>query len=162
MKVYIRNRENGKQYRATITKMREKDFDKIKSSNQFDKFEWSGLITNRGEVFKLVKSGAILGLMQFARYDIWTEEVFELTKLELSKENRRTSKKYENIAGCLIAYACLKSIKTFTGEIAIYYSKETKAHYIARYGMTAHDEYYVKSDKINSMRLIKEYLDIDC
>jgi len=159
MRVNILNRANEKLYRATITKMRKKDFDNIANSNHFNKFKWDGLRVNKNEVFKIMKDGAILGLMQFFLEDRMNH-ILELSKLELSKENIGANKKFDYIAGCLIAYACLKSLNSFTGEIFVFYTKETKNIYLEKYGMKPHDKFYVKSDKINSIKLVSKYLNV--
>lgn len=84
----------------------------------------------------------------------------EVTKIELSVENRGKNKKYDYIAGCLIAYACLITMKADDRDLGIFYTRATKSIYIEKYGMIPYDNYYVKSSKGNSKRLIDKYLSI--
>ncbi|MFI5196506.1 MAG: hypothetical protein ACHQD8_05405, partial [Chitinophagales bacterium] len=141
MKVNILNKKTGRLCKATITKVRLKDFDKI-TDDRFGEFKWQEFRKDYTGVFKLMKDGIILGLMQFV-YENAFENIKELTKIELSVENRGANKKYDYIAGCLIAYACLVSIKSVKWDMGIYYTEATKHIYIDKYGMKPLNEYYV-------------------
>lgn len=158
MNVNILNKETGNLCRATITKVRLQDFDKI-TDDRFDTFKWQEFRRDYTGIFKLMKDGIILGLMQFTYENVFVQ-IKELTKLELSVENRGANKKYDYIAGCLIAYACLKTVKSSKWDMGIYYSRKTKHIYINKYGMVPFDEYYVQSTRDNSLRLINKYLNI--
>ncbi len=97
--------------------------------------------------------------MQFGIENVF-QNVMELTKIELSVENRGRNKKYDYIAGCLIAYACLITKKSGNRDMGIFYNKATKSIYIEKYGMMSYDEFYVKSSIENSNKLIGKYLTI--
>ncbi len=160
MVVDILNKKTGRLCKATVTKVRLKDFDKI-SKDRFNTFNWQDFKLSYRGLFKLMKGGEILGLMQFGIENPF-QNVMELTKIELSKENIGQNKRYDYVAGCLIAFACFKTIKYTKRDMGIYYTKSTKRIYLEKYGMTPYDQYYVKSDKDNSISLIKKYLNIDC
>ena len=159
MKVRIHNKENGKLYSAAITRMNKKDFDKIVISKDFHVFKWDELRQNNGEIFKLAKGANILGLLQFF-HEKKIFNIIELSKLESSRENVGSNKRYDKIAGCLIAFTCFQSLTKFTGEVFIFCTKKTRDIYLNSYGMQPWDDYYVKSDKKNSIRLVAEYLNI--
>ncbi len=160
MKIKILNNNTGRLCSATITKVRLKDFDKI-TDDRFNTFRWQELKTNYTGVFKIMKDSIILGLMDFSIESVFVN-VKELTKIELSIENRGANKRFDYLAGCLIAYACLITKKSPKLDMGIFYTKATKHIYVDKYGMTPLDEYYVKSDKKNCEKLIAKYLNIPC
>lgn len=65
------------------------------------------------EVYKLrlKTSELILGLMCLIDHRDPETRAIEIELLEVSIENTRSTKKWDRIAGCLIAYACRESFK---------------------------------------------------
>ncbi len=156
MKVNILDNLKNEFVHANIEQIIPKDFDELTVNESFKNFNWTELKINSSEIYKLVYNENILGLIQFFHERLFNR--LELNKLELSVENIGRGKKYDNIAGCLIAFTCLSSLKNHSGEVFIMPTKTTKSHYIEKYGFNPFNEYYVKSDRLNSERLIQKYL----
>lgn len=109
-------------------------------------------------VFKLTLNGEddILGLVSL---DVFSSESrIEIRLLAVSKENRGMTKKYTGIAGCLIAFACIESIRSF-GEMAcvsLVPKTELVEHYMNKYGMlSAGKSLFLDGNEL--MQLIKNY-----
>lgn len=158
MKVRIFELAKAEYTEAEIMRMNPNDYDEVISSERFEKFDWNDLRMNVEEIYKLVKNETILGLIFFFHETLLNK--LEINKLEVSKENVGKDKQYDCIAGCLLAFASLHSLKYLSGEIYVMYKREVKHIYIGKYGFTPYDEYYVKSDRANSVELVSKYLDL--
>lgn len=158
MKVRIFELAKAEYTEAEIIRMNPDDYDEVISSERFEKFDWNDLRMNVEEIYKLVKNETILGLIFFFHETLFNK--LEINKLEVSKENVGKDKQYDCIAGCLLAFASLHSLKYLSGEIYVMYKREVKHIYIGKYGFTPYDEYYVKSDRANSVELVSKYLDL--
>ncbi len=96
-------------------------------------FDWSS--ERNYEVYKLYipKSGEIVGLLSVAR--IIEELRLEIRLLEISEENVGKIKRYDNIAGVLIAFACkLSFLSGFYGFVSLIPKTKLIDHYIQKYG----------------------------
>ncbi len=99
-------------------------------------FIWKTL-KESAAIYKLQIDGEddILGAM--ALVDFPNEFRIEIKLLASSKENVGKIKKYEGIAGCLIAFCCRESIKKYgyMACVSLIPKTELKHHYINKYGM---------------------------
>ncbi len=109
-------------------------------------------------VFKLCLKGTddILGLVSL---DIFTKESrIEIRLLAVSKENRGKAKLLDLIAGNLIAFACIESIKKF-GEMAcvsLVPKTDLIQYYMDEYGMLqAGKSLFIDGNEL--LQLIKKY-----
>ena len=98
-------------------------------------FDWK--IEKNQEVYKLQIQGLsdILGLISIER--IPQEWRIHIRLLTVSKENKGTEKKYDNIAGNLIAYVAKIAIREY-GELAcvsLRPKSQIARHYIEKYNM---------------------------
>jgi hypothetical protein len=158
----------GKSREAVIETMKSKDFQVIKNSERgFNKFEWSEY--KGKEVFKirLVDDEAILGLMYLIDHEDETTNAIEIALLQVSDENVGRNKKFENIGGCLIAYAARESFKRgHDGFIFLIPKTDLIEHYSSKYGfqhmplrtLSRPEGLMILYDG-GSRRLIQKYLD---
>lgn len=153
MKVCIIDRSIDKAVPAIIAKVKTSDFDSKIDSKRFSLPKWHK--GNAHEIYKISKGSSILGLM------LVYPEIPEINQLEVSSENVGKSKRYDNIAGCLIAFACYNSLLKMSGEIKVFSTSKTKNIYLTKYGMENYTEYILKSTKANSKKLVEKYLSID-
>lgn len=98
-------------------------------------FNWKEEIPFKVYKLCLKKSDDILGLISLAAFH--DESRIEIRLLAVSKDNRGKNKKYAHIAGNLIAFACIESIKMFGDLACVSLIPKTKLiqHYIDKYGM---------------------------
>ncbi|MEM6719322.1 MAG: N-acetyltransferase [Bacteroidota bacterium] len=123
----------GKKHLVEILPVEKDDYKKITKSifwlNWKEEQDFS--------VYKLQRKGSneLLGLISLENFD--AESRVEIRLLAVSKNNRGKSKEYANIAGNLIAFACIESLKLY-GEMAcvsLVPKTELVAHYIEKYDM---------------------------
>jgi len=88
-------------------------------------------------VYKLSIIGdkEILGLMSTEHFR--NEKRLEIKLLAVSRENRGKHKKYEGIAGNLIAYACREAIRLYAENacVSLIPKDVIRNHYMKKYGM---------------------------
>ena len=148
--------ETNTRIEAVIEHVLPTDYSTIKKSKRFPGFNWDTEKENEVLKIRLKNSDEILGLMSLVDFN--TELWLKINLLQTSEENVGTNKKYDRIAGCLIAYACKQAfIRGYDGTVALEPKTELKKHYFEKYGMkNAGIHYYTELQ--NSEHLIKEYL----
>lgn len=123
---------------AVIELMIERDFETIQNEkDRFDKFDWN--LHRGGEVYKLCLKNdiRILGLICLIDHADPAINAIEIALLEVSRENIGINKAFENIAGCLIGFACRESFKRgHDGFVFLLPKTELITHYHDRYGFT--------------------------
>ncbi len=153
--MFIKNKQTGKNEKAGILPVTPNELKKIDKSGLFE-FTWE--TENKKEVYKvqLENTGEVVGLISLK--DIPTELRIEIYLLESSKDNVGTDKKYEAIAGRLIAYACREAFKRgYFGFVSLTPKTKLIEHYKATYGFKqAGRQLYTEFE--NSETLIKKYL----
>lgn len=123
----------GKTHKIEILPVEEEDFKLLKEEKYF--FDWQ--IEEKEEIYKLqiVGNNEILGLISLER--IPEEWRIHIRLLTVSKENKGSDKKFDNIAANLITHVSKISVAEY-GELAcvslIPKSKIAK-HYIDKYKM---------------------------
>jgi hypothetical protein len=122
-----------KKFQVEITSVKDIDFSSIKKERYF--FDWR--LERKHEIFKLyiVGSKDILGLMSLER--IPAEWRVHIRLLTVSNENRGIEKKYDRIAGNLIAHAAKIAVTDYA-ELACVSLKPKSGiaqNYIAKYNM---------------------------
>jgi len=129
----ILDTSTGKEYPAEILPVESDDFKSLGKVRYF--FDWK--IERNQEVYKLQITGSsdILGLVSVER--IPNEWRIHIRLLTVSKENKGNGKKYDKIAGNLIAHVAKIAVSEF-GELACVSLKpksEIAQHYIDKYNM---------------------------
>ena len=153
--MFIENSRTGEKLKAgvipcTIDELRQLD------GNRFE-FDWiseSSFMVFRLEV---LSSNEILGLMSIDLIPV--ELRLEIRLLELSKENVGRQRRFENVAGILIASACKISFKMgFFGFVSLIPKTRLIEHYQTRYGFEQYGR-HLAVDMEKSQSLIKKYLE---
>lgn len=140
---------------VSVEKIKPSEIKQILKSKRFN-FDWN--TESKYEVYKLyiIETGEILGLMSLAD---WPAELrIEISLIESSKDNVGSNKKYERIAGNLIAFACGISFdRGYYGFISLIPKTALRSYYINEYGMTD-GGISVYSDIANSTKLLDKYI----
>jgi hypothetical protein len=137
-----------------ITRVEQVDYKRITKSRFW--FDWKE--EKPCNVSKLCLKGTddILGLVSLDVFP--SESRIEIRLLAVSIENRGKAKNFSRIAGNLIAFACIESIKNF-GEMAcisLVPKTELIQHYIDGYGMLpAGKSLFLDGNEL--LQLIKNY-----
>lgn len=110
------------------------------------------------DVYKLRIIGThnILGLISLKSHP--EESRIEIRLLAVSKENRGRKKKFDHVAGNLIAFACTKAITLFGEWACVSLVPKTQLinHYIMKYEMVQAGE-SLFTDGIELIKLIRRY-----
>lgn len=125
----------GERKKVEIKPIERPDFKKLtKRRYSFPWKEWQG----KAELYKLcfVGSGDILGVMAIT--DVPGDQRIEISLLAVSIENIGSSKIYDGIAGCLIAYACQKATNKYGKNACVSLVPKTvlRQYYVTKYGMS--------------------------
>jgi len=146
----------GKKLKASIALLANADFKQIAKKRYF--FDWK---KERGvsDLFKLTLQGEseILGLL--ALIDFPREFRVEIRLLCVSRENQGKDKKYEGIAGHLIAFAGRVAISKYFEQacISLLRKTELRNHYKVKYGfMDGGPQLFLEGQRL--YELIKKYL----
>jgi hypothetical protein len=124
----------GQELAVAISPVESKDFKQITKKRY--SFDWK---RERGvtAMFKLTKTGQsdILGLVSVV--DFPKEFRLEMHLLCVSRENMGKTKKYEGIAGCLIAFIGRIALERYLKQacISLLPKTELRSHYKRKYGM---------------------------
>lgn len=139
-----------------IGKAENGDF-KLLTKKRFS-FSWNAF-RNLATVYKLQIKGEedILGVIGLIDWP--GEKRIEIKLLASSVENIGNGKRYNGIAGCLIAFACRQAVSRYGAEACVSLVPKTELieHYIKKYHMqNAGWQLYL--DGTNLIKLLKEYL----
>ena len=125
-------------------------------------FDWKSLHNKTALVFKVIYEDEIQGLLKMSRLEAG---YYEMTNLELAPSNYGSNGELNNIAGCLIAYACLLTFKLNNGNYKGYLAFTSKGELIPHYEQNYYAELVYREKMIisptNGKRLIKKYLDLN-
>lgn len=130
----IINTRTNKEYVGEIEKVKKSDIQKLKGNKDFS-FDWS--LEAENDVYKVKREGEneTLGLMSIS--DIPKEKRIHINLIEVSKENIGKGKKFKNITGNLLAFACKMAFKKgYDGFVSLLPKSKIVVVYIA-YGFKA-------------------------
>jgi hypothetical protein len=120
-------------------------------------FNWHSLKKST-TIYKLTIEGEkdILGVIALIDYP--NEKRIEIKLLACSVENKGRNKKYERIAGCMIAFACNVSSKKYDENACVSLIPKTalKNHYKQKYHMNWNGR-QMFLENVMLFKLIKEY-----
>lgn len=146
----------GRKLKSSVTPLVNADFKQITKRRYF--FDWK---KERGmsDLFKLTLQGEseILGLL--ALIDFPREFRVQIHLLCVSRENQGKDKKYEGIAGSLIAYAGRIAISKYYEQacVSLLPKTELRSHYKSKYGMMdGGPQLFLEGARL--YELIKKYL----
>ena len=162
MNVSLTIHESGEKHLAHISKVAYADMPLKKDGWQFN---WRSLSKNEDALFfKLVSSdnSEIQGMLMLSIVD---EGIVSMNNIEVAPHNYGSKGKYQNVAGCLIAFACRKSFELGEGNYIGFLVFESKTSLIEfyknKYGATQAMGQRMFIDDLTGKKLIKEYLGVD-
>ena len=119
---------------VVVEVVKEEDF-KTLTKRRYS-FRWKNL-KGEAEVYKLhiEEEAAILGVMGLV--DVPEEKRIEIKLLANARENQGRNKRYDRVAGCLIAYACYLAGTKYQGDACVSLVPKTNLvkHYRQKYRM---------------------------
>jgi hypothetical protein len=127
------------------------------------KFNWRELAKTEGAIcFNVAlpeSPGRAEGVILLS---VYFEEMAYMNNLEVAPWNRGEEKRLDNVAGCLLAFACRFSFVFGKGHYQGYLSFNSKSqlisHYQKKYGATSSGGTKMFIDPLQGQRLIKQYL----
>jgi hypothetical protein len=150
--MYVYDLIEKKNIKVQITKL-----EQIEKSDLLNfQFEW--VEESSFDVYKLeiIRTNEILGLMSIAK--IFEELRVEIRLLELSKSNMGKDKRYQRVAGILIAHACKESFYSgFYGFVSLIPKTRLIDHYKREYGFKQYGK-HLAVELESSERLMNKYL----
>lgn len=159
MKVFILDSATNRNVLAQITEAEKSELPK---KNEGWSFGWKKLYEKEALVYKLSFENEVQGLLKLKRIE---DSFYEMTNLELKSSNLGSKGRYHKIAGCLIAFACLKSFELNKGNYEGFLSFTSKGELIKHYEKNYYAELVFKEKMIitpnNGRKLIEEYLNIE-
>ena len=153
--MFIENSKTGEKLKASVLQCTSEEVEQLDGS----RFEFDWVFESSFTIFRLeiLSSNEILGLMSIDLIPL--ELRLEIRLLELSKENVGSQRRFENVAGILIASACKISFKMgFFGFVSLIPKTQLIEHYKSRYGFEQYGR-HLAVDMERSELLIKKYLE---
>ncbi|MBK7407342.1 MAG: hypothetical protein IPJ40_04155 [Saprospirales bacterium] len=128
-------------------------------------FTWKKLIKTEGALlFKIAgieTPNQIEGLIMLT---LLNDELLFMNDIEVAPHHFGSGGKYENVAGCLLAFACYKSFELGKGHYLGYLSFDSKTElielYEKKYGATFAAGQKLFFDPAAGKNLMKQYLNI--
>ena len=160
MEIQIIEVKSNKKTDALINKAIFKDMPTKKSGWNFT---WRTLYKTEGaEFFKLTlkdDSSKIQGILMFS---IMYEEMLYMNNIEIAPHNLGSKGKFDNVAGCLIAFGCLKSFElgknTYKGYLTFDSKTKLIPLYEEKYGAISTMGQRMFIDPTQGLKLIDKYL----
>lgn len=145
---------------AIIERAKSNDMPKKKDSWQFT---WRTLYKTEGAAFyKLSLTNTLKEIEGIVMLSVMYEEMLYMNNIEIAPHNRSSTGKFDNVAGCLIAYGCLKSFElgknTYKGYLTFESKTELIPLYQKKYGATLAmgQRMFIEPDV--GLNLIKKYI----
>ncbi len=152
----LKNRKTGEVLESIIELVTDADYRQIKSSKEFG-FDWN--LEKNNEVYKICIKGQkkhLLGLMSLINHP--EEYRIHLNLIELGNKNKGRSKNTENIAGCLLAFACeLAFIRGYYGFVSLQPKTKLIKLYQEKYGFRQYGR-LLAVEQTSAQNLINKYL----
>jgi hypothetical protein len=152
----LKDRKTGESLASVIERVVDSDYRLIKASKEFD-FDWK--LEKQHEVYKiylLESEQDILGLMSLIDHP--EEYRIHLNLIELGNKNKGSSKEIDNIAGCLLAFACeLAYERGYYGFVSLQPKSQLIDLYQSHYGFRQYGR-LLAVEQESAQRLINKYL----
>lgn len=156
MGYYLDDTLTGERLPAVISRLSTEEIALLDNSNRFD-FEWRRQL--QFEIFglRLNISQEVIGLISLERQP--KNLAIEIKLIANAREHLGSKKRYDRIAGSLIAFACQRSFDSdFDGFVYLKPKTSIIRHYRQKYGFSDTGN-NLFSDTNNSKQIIKEYYD---
>lgn len=152
----LKDRKTGESLASIIERVIESDYKRIRSSKEFN-FDWE--LEKQQQVYKIYLLGIkqeILGLMSLIDHP--QEYRIHLNLIELGNKNKGSSKEIDNIAGCLLAFACeIAYEKGYHGFVSLQAKSQLIDLYQNRYGFRRYGRLLAVEQEA-AQQLIDKYL----
>lgn len=160
MRVYLVNTKTNKREVANISKAVKKDLPFKKDGWNFN---WRVLFKTEGsDFYKICLSETPDQIEGIIMITLNYGEMVFMNNVELAPHNIGKKKKYENIAGCLIAFACKDSFErgknTYKGFLSFDSKTELIELYQNKYGAIWAMGQKMFFDPLGGKKLMREYL----
>lgn len=160
MEVKLLDVGSNKEIKATIDIANSKDMPIRKDGWQFT---WRKLYKTEGaEFYKLSlqnESNEVEGILMLS---MMFDEMLYMNNIEIAPHNLGKNGKFDNAAGCLIAYGCLKSFELGKSSYKGYLTFESKTSLISlyqnKYGATLAMGQRMFIEPAAGLKLIEKYL----
>jgi len=154
--MYIIDRITKRHHSVRILLIEKGDFNKLTVKRY--SFNWKKL-KDGFTIYKLclMDDEDILGVIALINYP--AEERTEIKLLAVSVENKGKDKRYERIAGCLLAFAGREAMRKYDKYpcLSLIPKTELKQHYISKYGMVD-GGWQLFLEDMQLIHVINEYL----
>jgi len=162
MEVQILETKTNKNRLAEIARAMLKEMPKKKDGWNFT---WRTLFKVEGsETYKIVLKDGVSEIEGMLMLTLMNDEMMYMNTIEVAPRNYGSKGKYDNVAGCLIAYACLRSFELGKNNYEGFLTFESKTELIRlyhdRYGarLAAGQRMFIEPEV--SLELIEKYLSI--
>lgn len=159
MKVEILEVGTQKIINAEIIKATKKDVPLRKDGWQFT---WRSLFKTEGADFYKIFQKNPISIEGILMLSMMNENMLYMNNIEIAPHNLGKDGRYDNVAGCLIAYGCLKSFELGQEGYKGYLTFESKTKliplYQEKYGATLTMGHRMYIDPDTGISLIKKYL----
>jgi len=150
--MFVVETQTGKKVKVKISPSETSEYAKLENFE----FDWRNEKEYETYKLSLSSNSKILGLLSIHR--IAEELRIEIRLLEISKENIRETKKYDRIAGILIALTCKESFQHgFYGFVSLIPKTRLIKHNIEKYGFLQFGKHLAIELKISEL-LMNRYL----
>ena len=163
MKVLIKDTSLGIHEEAMISEAMKEDIPLRKDGWQFT---WGKLFQIEGALFfKMSRLNAPAQIEGMLMLTLINDEMLYMNNLEVAPHNYGVNGKYENVAGCLLAFACYKAFDLGMDNYLGYVSFDSKTElielYEKKYGATHAMGQKMFFDPAAGRKLMKKYLEIE-
>lgn len=162
MKIQLKEVETGKLYEGQILESFPKEMPLKKDGWQFT---WKKLSKVEGaQFYKITLKDSPKKIEGILMITLINDEMLYMNNVEVAPHNYGRNGKYENVAGCLIAFACKKSFELGKGNYLGFLSFDSKTQLISlyqeKYGAIWAMGQKMFIDPIGGKKLMEEYLNI--
>ncbi|MEL6639154.1 MAG: hypothetical protein AAFR05_20535 [Bacteroidota bacterium] len=163
MKIILRNTKTSENVEATISRVSKGEIPLKKDGWQFN---WRQLYKIEGaEIYKLSTNENPKIIEGVLMITIFNGEMVFMNNVEIAPHNYGSKGIYKEVAGCLIAYACLESFergkKGYTGFLSFDSKTQLIKLYQDKYGAKIAMGNKMYFDPLAGKALLKKYLNID-
>ncbi len=160
MEIQIIEVKSNKKIDAQIHKATFKDMPTKKNGW---KFTWRTLYKTEGaEFFKLTLKDDLSNIQGILMFSVMYEEMLYMNNIEIAPHNLTSKGKFDNVAGCLIAFGCLKSFElgknTYKGYLTFDSKTKLIPLYEEKYGAISTMGQRMFIDPVQGLKLIDKYL----
>ena len=153
MGYYLEDKMTGERVNAVISRLSRKEIMLI-NKKQFH-FDWSREILFEVYALRIDRSKEILGIESI--YYQPMNHAIEIRLIANAKEHTGTTKRYDRIAGSLIAFTCLKSLDAgYDGFVFLRPKTKIIDLYRVKYGFR-YTGFSMISEEFNTRLLINQY-----